>query len=264
MILITSSQNPVFKEIKSLKNRKDRVEKGLYYVEGLRIVNEALKENVKISEVAVSEEFAADSLNAGILSKIEMLNVKTHLFSAKLFKEIADTETPQGIIAVIRIKNHELELELDRTGLYVILDSIRDPGNIGTIIRTADAAGFSGVILSIGCVDLYNPKVLRSTMGSVFHMPVYQSEDIIKVIKLLKSKGINLYVSHIEGIVSIFKADMSYGSAIVIGSEAEGVCEEVKILADLLVRIPMPGKAESLNASVAAGIMMYEAVKQRL
>ena len=263
MILISSSRNPVIKEIKSLKNRRDREERGLYYVEGLRIVEEALKENADIAEMAVSEEFASDLRNAGLLSKIEALNVKTHLFTPKLFNEITDTETPQGILAIMRIRKHELKQELNKTGLYVVLDSIRDPGNMGTIIRTADAAGFSGVILSKGCVDVYNPKVLRSTMGSVFHMPVYQAGDISETVKFLKSNGIIIYVSHLEGKASIFEADMSSGAAIIIGSEAEGVCEELIALADLPVKIPMPGRAESLNASVAAGIMMYEAVRQR-
>ena len=264
MILISSSQNPVVKEIKSLKSRRDREKKGLYYVEGLRIVEEALKENADIAELAVSEEFASYHQDAGLLGKIEKLNIKTYLFTPKLFKEITDTETPQGILAIMRIRKHELKHELDKNGLYVILDSIRDPGNMGTIIRTADAAGFSGVILSKGCVDVYNPKVLRSTMGSVFHMPVYQVGDVLETTKFLKLNGVSIYVSHLEGKVSIFEADMISGAAIVIGSEAEGVCEELKAMADLLVRIPMPGKAESLNASIAAGIMIYEAVRQRL
>ncbi len=264
MILISSSQNPAVKEIKSLKSRRDREEKGLFYVEGLRIVEEALEENADIVEVAVTEEFAADARNAGILGKIEVLRIKTYLFAQKLFKEITDTETPQGILAVMRIRRHELESELDRNGLYVIMDSIRDPGNMGTIIRTADAAGFSGVILSKGCVDVYNPKVLRSTMGSVFHMPVYHAGDMPETIKILKSNGINILVSHLDGKASLFEADLRSGAAIVVGSEAEGVSDQLKALADLLVKIPMPGRAESLNASVAAGIMIYEAVRQRM
>ena len=263
MILISSSQNPAVKAVKSLKNRRDREEKGLYYVEGLRIVEEALKERADIAEIAVSEEFAADLRNTGILSQIEALKLKTYLLPQKLFKEITDTETPQGILAIMRIRRHELKRDLDKNGLYLILDSIRDPGNLGTMIRTADAAGFSGVILSKGCVDPYNPKVLRSTMGSVFHMPVYQASDITETVKYLKENGISLYVTHLEGKASIFQANMGSGAAIVIGSEAEGVGEDLKSLADLLVRIPMPGRAESLNASVAAGIMMYEAVRQR-
>lgn len=263
MIVISSSQNQAVKEIKSLKNRRDREEKGLFYVEGRRIVEEALKEGTDIKAVAVSEDFASDPRNAGLLEKLDKPGIKVYLLTQKLFKEITDTETPQGILAVIGIRKHELAHELDRKGLYVIMDSVRDPGNMGTIIRTADAAGFSGVILSKGCVDVYNSKVLRSTMGSVFHMPVYQACDVKETVSLMKSNGISVYVSHLEGKVSIFEADMSSGVAIAIGSEADGVSGELKSLADLLVRIPMPGKAESLNASVAAGIMIYEAVRQR-
>lgn len=263
MILISSSQNPAYKALKSLKNRRDREEKGLYYIEGLRIVEEALKAGAEITEAAITEEFASDTRNSGILKRIEAAGIRILLMTAKLFREIADTETPQGILAAVRIRKYGLELISDRDGLYVILDSIRDPGNMGTIIRTADAAGFSAVILSKGCVDVYNPKVLRSTMGSVFHMPVCQYDDIAQAVRLLKSKGIRIFASHLEGKAEIFDADMTFGTAIVVGSEADGLSSEAAGLADMLVKIPMPGRAESLNASVAAGIMMYEAVRQR-
>ncbi len=263
MILISSSQNPVFKEVRSLKNRKDREEKGLFCIEGLRSVDEALKEKADIAGILVSEEFAANQGHSGVLGRMEALDVKMHRVTDKLFREISDTETPQGILAVMKMKTASMSELTDTGGLYLILDSIRDPGNMGTIIRTADAAGFSGVILSKGCVDPYNPKVLRSTMGSIFHIPLFKAGDLPEAIRLIRSKGIKVYASHLDSAVSIFDTGMTSGTAVIIGSEADGVSGEAAALADALVRIPMPGRAESLNASVAAGIIMFEAVRQR-
>ena len=264
MMVITSSQNSVVKGIKALKNRKDREEQGLFFIEGRRIVEEALLEKDHVKELVLSEEFASDIRNSEFLAGMEKSGHKLHLVTRKLFSEITDTESPQGILAVIRMKKHILANELIKNGLYIIMESVRDPGNVGTIIRTADAAGFSGVILSKGCVDAYNPKVLRSTMGSVFHIPVYQVPDIIETLRLLKANGIRILVSHLEGISSIYEVDMKFGIAVAIGSEADGVSEEVKTLADVLVKIPMTGRAESLNASVAAGLLIYETVRQKL
>ena len=264
MMVITSSQNSVVKGIKALKNRKDREEQGLFFIEGRRIVEEALLEKDHVKELVLSEEFASDIRNSEFLAGMEKSGHKLHLVTRKLFSEITDTESPQGILAVIRMKKHILANELIKNGLYIIMESVRDPGNVGTIIRTADAAGFSGVILSKGCVDAYNPKVLRSTMGSVFHIPVYQVPDIIETLRLLKENGIRILVSHLEGISSIYEVDMKFGIAVAIGSEADGVSEEVKTLADVLVKIPMTGRAESLNASVAAGLLIYETVRQKL
>jgi TrmH family RNA methyltransferase len=147
-------------------------------------------------------------------------------------------------------------------GLLVLLDNIRDPGNMGTIIRTADAAGCAGVVVSDGCADIYNPKVLRSTMGSIFHLPVCHGGSITEMMQLIKQRGFLLCASHLEGSVSIYEADLSGNTALIIGSEAEGISGETAAKADLLVKIPMAGRAESLNASVAAGIMMFEAMRQ--
>jgi rRNA methylases len=264
MNLITSSQNAVIKDVKSLKSRKAREDKELFYVEGSRIVDEALKDNADIIEVIVAEAFAIDPQNESMLSRMDLLNIKVYYIADKLFKELTDTETPQGILAVMKIKKTDPDNIAKNKGLFVILDSIRDPGNMGTIIRTADAAGFSGIIVSKGCVDVYNPKVLRSTMGSIFHIPIYQYDKTIDAIRFIKTKGYKVLASHLDGSVSVFDAKIGESAAIVIGSEAEGISEEAAAMADILVRIPMAGRAESLNASVAAGILMYEAVRQGL
>lgn len=259
---IISPQNPVIKNIKSLKIRKAREEKGLFYVEGLRIVEEAMDEGADIQQILVAESFLSATQSKDIQKRLDVLDATKYQVPDKVFKELTDTEAPQGILAVMRIKRYELADVITESGYYILLDSIRDPGNMGTIIRTADAAGFSGVIATKGCVDIYNPKVLRSTMGSIFHIPIIQCDETLKVIDILKSKGIKVYASHLEGSRNIFEVEINAGTALVIGSEAEGISNDVAASADELVRIPMPGRAESLNASVAAGIMIFEAVRQ--
>jgi len=263
MILISSNRNPLIKEVKSLKNKKDRDEKGLFFVEGCRIVEEALNGNSDIAYTIVSEEFNLGGGNGSFNKKLEGLGCNNYIVPGRLFREIAETETPQGILAVIRLKRQSLIDEAIKDGLYAILDMIRDPGNMGSIIRTADAAGFTGIAVTKGCVDVYNPKVLRSTMGSLFHIPIYHCDCAIDAIKLFKLKGIKIYSSHLTADCSIYEADMTTPLALIIGSEAGGVSGAAVLQADMLVRIPMAGKAESLNASVAAGIIMYEAVRQR-
>jgi TrmH family RNA methyltransferase len=261
MLTVTSGSNPAVKEARQLKNRKDREEKGLYFIEGARIVEEALAAGARISTVFVTEAFLRAGGNLAEL--LEKSGCRTYSVTDQIFREISDTETPQGILAVVRMSKMDLNAAEINGGLFVILDSVRDPGNMGTIIRTADAAGFSGVVICKGCVDVYNPKVLRSTMGSIFHIPLYSGGNAVDAVKALKSRGIKVFASHLDGKSSIYQADLAANAAIVVGSEAEGISDETAEASDLLVRIPMPGAAESLNASVAAAIMMFESVRQR-
>lgn len=266
MNTITSSQNPLIKETKSLKNRKYREEKKLFFVEGTRLVEEALKENAEIVRVLLSEQQLAPKNDhvSRLLHEIRMRNYETFILPERLFKEISDTESPQGIMAVIRIRYYSLDEIIGNSNLFVMLDSIQDPGNLGTIIRTADAAGFTGVIVSKGCVDVHNPKVLRSTMGSIFRIPVCFSSSPAESVRHLVSQGIMVCAAHLEGVVNYFELDMRNNIAIIVGNEANGICEEVACSANILVKIPMVGRAESLNASVAASLLMYESVRQRI
>lgn len=261
MIYITSLSNTAVKEAKLLKNRKYREEKQLYFIEGARFVEEAFEAGAQIEAIFVSEEFR--HMDDNLPNMLEKSSCNKYTVSEKIFREISDTETPQGILAIIKMQKRELSVAQTGGGLFIILDSVRDPGNMGTIIRTADAAGFSGVIVCKGSVDVYNPKVLRSTMGSVFHIPVYTGLETVDVIRLLKADGISVYASHLKGEASIYNVDLSANAALVIGSEAEGISNETAGEADRLVRIPMPGNAESLNASVAAAVMIFESVRQR-
>jgi TrmH family RNA methyltransferase len=264
MIRLTSSKNQIIKEVRALKNKSEREEKGLYFIEGIRFVSEALKEQIDIRYFVVSETFSSDKENDLLLSSISNFPAQCYVVPDKLYNSISDTKTPQGVLAVIKLIRNQLKGARLPEGLLVILDSIKDPGNLGTIIRTADAAGCAGVIVPEGCVDVYNPKVLRSTMGSLFHVPVYFTQSITYALNTAKEQGFLLCASHLEGSVSIYETDLSKNVALIIGSEAHGISEESRKKADVLIRIPMQGRAESLNASIAAGVIIFEAMRQRL
>jgi TrmH family RNA methyltransferase len=267
MIRVTGSQNPVMKEVRSLRSKSSREEKALYFIEGTRFVEEAVKEYLKgtaeIKYIVVSDSFAASADAAALTGPCEKRGLRVYNIPDTLFESISDTMNPQGILAVLGLHKMHLEYPEALGGLVVILDGIRDPGNMGTIIRTADAAGCAAVIIPEGCVDLFNPKVLRSTMGSVYHLPILHCGSISEAISFLRGKGFTVYASHLDGAVNIYDADMSGDTALIIGSEADGISAEAQNYADALVKIPMAGKAESLNASVAAGIMIFEAVRQK-
>lgn len=269
MIRLTSSKNPVVKEIRSLRNKSDRQEKGLYFIEGIRFVGEAVNEHATsgsmpdIRYLVVSESFASDAGSESFIEPCINRGIKVYCMTDSLFESVSDTKNPQGILAVLGMKKDLLKDAALKDGILVILDGIRDPGNMGTIIRTADAAGCAGVIVTDGCVDLFNPKVLRSTMGSIFHLPVLHCGSTKEAVDICSQKGYLVCASHTEGSVSIYDADLSGNIAFVIGSEAEGVSSEALDNADMLIRIPMPGRAESLNAAVAASIIIYESARQR-
>lgn len=263
MIRLTGSQNPLIKEVRALRNKSGREEKGLYFIEGARFVAEALKENIGIRYVVVSETFSSGSGSYELLKKLNDTELNCYVVPDSLFASISDTQTPQGILAVLGLERKQLMGAELSGGLLVILDIIKDPGNMGAIIRTADAAGCAGIIVPDGCVDVFNPKVLRSTMGSIFHVPVYHCNNIVEAMNTAREYGFMLCASHLEGSISIYEADLSGQVALIIGSEAEGIGNETAENSDLLIRIPMEGRAESLNASVAAGVMIFEAMRQK-
>jgi len=261
--IISSTQNSLIKEIKSLKLKKYREEKDLYYIEGIKFVDEAIKEGVEILKVLISDKLYLVKGGQEIVEKVEALPIEEFIMSEKLFKVISDTENPQGIIAVIKSKKYQLSEIIRSDNFLVILDSIQDPGNLGTIIRTADAAGVTGIIISDGSVDLHNSKVLRSTMGSIFHVPIYHSADLLETIKSLKEAGIKIYSTHLSAKTNYSELEYSNNIGVVIGNESNGVSEEVRLQSDLLFKIDMHGKAESLNAAVAAGLIMFEIARKR-
>ncbi len=249
---IDSAHNKIIKEINSLKNKRDREKKGLFVLEGERLVSEINSEwNVKY--IAVSESFTG---------KAEAERV--YRIKDSLFEKISDTVTPQGILAVCEIREFSVEdIDYSNDPFFVILENVTDPGNMGTIIRTADAAGADGIFVTKGCVDIYNPKVIRATMGSVFHLPIYRNVNGTQVVRELKNNGIVTLGAHLKGEKTPYEINMTKGCAVIIGNEANGLSDEISSEADHLVKIPMPGKAESMNAGIAAGILIYEAVRQR-
>lgn len=252
-IYIDSLQNKIIKEINSLKNKKDRDKKGLFVLEGERLIGEIPKEcNIKYIAAAESYKLKDD------------INI-SYRINDKLFSRISDTVNPQGILAVCEIMKRDCEnINYENDPFFVLLENITDPGNMGTIIRTADAAGADGIFVTKGCVDIYNPKVIRATMGSVFHLPIYRNVNGLNIVEKLNYNNIITIGAHLKGKDTPYNINMKKGCAVIIGNEANGLSDEISMKASNLVKIPMPGKAESMNAGVAAGILIYEAVRQRL
>lgn len=256
--IIESKNNKTVKEMKSLCDKKYRDELGLFIADGLRFVNE-IPNNDIIDKIIISESFAKKS---DITAYSREAN--TLIISDKLFSEISETKNPQGIMAVCKKIQYNINDIIKKGGFYLLAEEINDPGNLGTIIRTAHAAGINGIFLSKGSVDVYNSKVLRSTMGSIFKIPVVQNVSLDETAKILHKSNIKLYAAHLKGKKNHYQADYTKGCAFLLGNEARGLSEHAASLCDELIKIPMPGGAESLNASVAAAVLMYEAVRQKM
>lgn len=253
-MVITSASNEQIKNIIQLKEKaKVRRQKKAFVVEGVKMFSEVPKENLKA--VYVSESFLRE--NEELLQGVAFQTV-----SDSVFKKISDTVTPQGVLAIVAQNEHTLKDILNHRNkeksCIVVLDRLQDPGNLGTIVRTGEGAGISGVVMSSDCADIYNPKVIRSTMGSIFRVPFTVVDDLPRAIDEMKSKGVTTYAAHLQGKIynkGVFEDDV----ALLIGNEARGLSKEVADKADKLIKIPMEGKVESLNAAVAAAILMYEA-----
>lgn len=265
MILnISSDENPIIKHVKQLEKRKYRSKFGEYMVEGVRIIRDALENNISIKYIVFSEILYNTSGGEALLQDLIKENVKIYQVPNSMFLKLSDTQNPQGIIGIFPFKVYDLEYILqNKNGLFLVLDRIQDPGNLGTIIRTADAAGFDGVFLAKGCVDLYNLKTIRSTMGSIFHLPIIHVGETKDMINRLKTENIRIVSTSLETNKYYDEVDYKGKTAFVIGNEANGVLKEVLDISNELVKIPMIGKGESLNASIAASIIMYEAIRQR-
>ena len=267
-----------FKDVKNLiKSKKARDEQGLFVTEGIKIFSETPMDRVEA--VFATAEFAGE--HPEMISRIPAGTECVLDVRADRFAGLSDTKSPQGIIAVVRKKKYTLPDILGKAGsgridsetdmdavrraapLIVVLENLQDPGNAGTILRTAEAAGVSGVILTEGSVDLYNPKVIRSTMGCIFRMPHLVVKSADELLPELRAAGITTYAAHLRGSISHFEGDYTGGTAFFIGNESRGLSDELSGKLDVLMKIPMSGKVESLNAAMAAGILMYEAKRQR-
>ena len=255
---IQSKDNLLIKEIKKLKEKKYRLISNMFLVEGFRFTEEALESDFEVVHIFISAKGESKFESSSVKNKLQE-NTKVYSLSDSLFKGICDTDNPQGIIAVVR--NKPVEIKYDH-GFYMLADKIQDPGNMGTIIRTAHAAGALGVIITKGTVDIYNEKTLRSTMGSIFKIPVIEDKDLTLVQKL-KNSGFKLVTSSLDTDKNFYDIDLKEKVIISVGNEGNGISAEVYEISDFKIKIPMPGGAESLNAAVAASIMMYEVVRQK-
>lgn len=245
----------LIKDALKLKQRKYRDELGKFVIEGARFVEEAIKE--KRVEYVLYTEKIASSKYAHILNA----DIQKYEVEENVIKEIADTGTPQGIAAVCNKFEHDINVIKD---FVVIVDGVQDPGNLGTIVRTSDAAGADAVIIVKGTVDIYNPKTLRSTMGSIFHIPTIFVDKFEAAVDLLKDRGFKIYATDVDAQHYIYDCDFKDKTAIVIGNEANGIPDFHLNLATNRIKIPMIGRAESLNAAMASSIVLYEVVRQRL
>ena len=260
MNVITSKDNDNIKKIKKLKEKKYRKQEGKYIIEGSKLIEEAIKENAKIEQIIVCEDCITEATNSNLL--YEIAKYDCIYVSEKVFKTLTDVSTPRGMLAVIKKKDNKKEVNYNED-MIVILDGVQDPGNMGTILRTIDSAGLSQVIVTKEVVDAYSPKVVRSTMGAIFRVNIIETEDKLKMIKEIKKHKFNVAATSLEASKSIYDVEFNK-IAIVIGNEANGVSQEVLDLADTKMIIPMPGRTESLNASVATGILIYEYVRNHV
>lgn len=260
MIHIESKDNKIFKELKKLKNKKYRYEQKRYIIEGYRFVEEALKSKVRIEYIIYTQDFV-DKHYEEMQTLLSGNNLLEIIIKENFFKEVCDTETPQGILAVVEF---QFPKPNTKEGIYVLVDQIQDPGNLGTIIRTADAVGASGVICTKGTVDFLNEKVLRATMGSIFRVPVILEDENLSFSKALKDNSYEFIGTSLKANKSVYDLDLSKNVVFCIGNEASGLTTKILTFCNYGVIIPMMGNLESLNASVAASVVMFEALRQRL
>lgn len=257
--MITSTANAKVKNVIALCTKaKVRREQNAYIVEGIRMFKEAPRHLIKeiyMTEQMMQKENLQDCFSWGVTCE---------LVSEEVFSKMSDTKTPQGILCVMEKPDYDIEEILSvEAGLWVVLEDIQDPGNLGTILRTGEGAGINGVIMSKGCVDIFNPKTIRSTMGSVYRVPFIYIEDFASLFTKLDAYKITSYAAHLLGKKQYDEFDYRTKTAFVIGNEGNGLTQETANQTSEYLRIPMEGKVESLNAAMACGILMYEAHRQR-
>ncbi|MDR0723677.1 MAG: RNA methyltransferase [Endomicrobium sp.] len=249
-MIITSTQNSIFKKALKLQDKKFRDINNCFFIEGKKQVEEIPKDwNIK--QVFISEK------HRNITENFK----NTLVLSEHLFNKLTTTKSPQGILAVVEKKQYNVADIIKKQGLFIILENIQDPGNLGTIIRSADAFALKAVFVSKGSADIYSDKVLRSTMGSIFHLPVLDNVDIKDIITLIKKEKVTIYATSLKGKKYIDSVKLSKKYAFIIGNESNGISNETENLADELIKINMAGSCQSLNAAIAASIIMYEITK---
>lgn len=261
MQVISSKENELVKHIKKLKEKKYRDINQEYIIEGIKLIKEAIEEKAEIKQIIVCD----NCLNTEVIPKDIMYEIAKYeciYVTEKIFISISDVSTPQGILAIVKRKGKETKIDYTQD-IMVILDDIQDPGNLGTILRTVDSVGLNQIIVSKGTADCYNSKVIRSTMGAIFRVNIIESEDLETTLKQIQQNNFKLVVTSLQTKKSLY--DIKFNKkAIIIGNEANGVEKKIQDMADEKIKIPMLGKTESLNASVATGVVLYEYVRQKV
>lgn len=257
---ILSKDNDLIKHVRKLKDKKYRDINNEYVIEGIKLVSEAIQEDANIKNIIICDDCEKnDIIPKEIMyeiAKYECISVPENVF-----KYISEVKTPQGILAIIEKNNKNIEIDY-KQDIIVALDDVQDPGNLGTILRTVDSIGLNQILVSKGTADCYNPKVVRSTMGAIFRVKIIECEDLEETLKEIRKDKFEVVVSSLQTKNTIYDIDYNK-KVIIIGNEANGVEKNIQNMADKKVKIPMFGKTESLNASVATGIILYEYVRQK-
>lgn len=257
---ITSKENEFIKHIKKLKEKKYRDISNEYMIEGIKLVVEAINEKSPIKYIVLCDDCEkTESIPKDVM--YEIAKYECIYVTEKIFKYLSEVQSPQGILAVIEKKSQITEIDYTQD-IIVALDDVQDPGNLGTILRTVDSIGLTQLLVSKGTADVYNPKVVRSTMGAIFRVKIIECEDLEKTLKEIKKHRFQIVVSSLQTENAIYDIDYNK-KVIIIGNEANGVEPHIQEIADEKIKIPMLGKTESLNASVATGIILYEYVRQK-
>lgn len=260
--MITSSQNPLIKLLHGLRSRSGREKSGLFLLEGVRLIEAALDAQVSIRHTVYSSHLVNNQRGMACLDRIAAgSQSQPELIDDRLLCVLADTERPQGLI-VAALLPQEAEQNLSGISRLLIVDGVQDPGNLGTIIRTADALGVQAMLTLAGTVDAYNEKVVRSAMGSLFHLRLQQGCEWPEILPSLRQAGLQLVVTCLQDAVPYDRAHYAEKVALIVGNEGVGVSRESLQYADLRVTIPISGQAESLNVAIATGIVLAELAKR--
>ena len=260
--MITSHSNPKVKQVAQWQgSARERRDAGIFLTEGFKMCEEAPGEAIR--EIYVTSEALERSMSQPRLrEKLEQAGYET--VAPQVFRKMSDTQAPQGILCVVERPKYSLEQLLSGPApLLVALEDLRDPGNLGTIVRTGEGAGVTGIVMSHGTVDIYNPKTIRATMGSIYRVPFVYTEDMGRAVAQMRERGIRVYAAHLAGEKDYDRVCYRKGTAFLIGNEGRGLSRELAQCADSLLKIPMEGQVESLNAAVSAALLVYEAHGQR-
>lgn len=250
---------------RELKKRKYREATGRFLIEGINFVDDAIKSGAVVDCLILTEKVCCKDKGKKLLRHVHSQGIPLFFVDEAVFAELADTETPQGVLAVGSMPVWDAsKVAMSQDALLLALDGLQDPGNLGTIIRSSDGVGVDGVFLGEGTVDLYNSKVLRSTMGSVFRIPVFSKVDLVSLLLRLREAGFKIVAADPRASLKYYQADFKKGRfLILIGNESRGIRQELLDLVDLSVCIPLREEVESLNAGVAAALLLYEVYRQR-